>query len=320
MNDEDLATLIALTELQGIGDSRALELFRSFETRTELQASPRNAFKNYSYVDADTHEKIQELAPTVDEYCERFQRYRRQGINVIGIDDDRYPAPLRHHHAPLVLYAKGNVARLFDPAVSVSGSRETNKAGQTWIRDIARELSSEGYTIISGGAHGTDTAAHKGALDSTGATIAVLGTGVNTPYPEENTDMFSDIVDKDGLLLSHRPPQAEPTRYAFLDRNKTISVLSPGIIIVATDGSGGTMAQYETALDQGRQIFVPEAGQQIRPNSGLKKMRTAEATTVVSSTDTIKAAISEAHLDKNDRPIKKKSAASENIQTSLDEW
>lgn len=320
MDDDNLATLVALTELPGIGDSRALELFRAFEKGPELQASPRKAFEDFHYVDADTYEQLQDLGSTVGKYRDQFDRYREQGIRIIGIDDDRYPETLRRHHAPLVLYAKGNVARLTDQSVSVSGSRETNESGQEWIRNVAHELAAEGYTIVSGGARGTDTEAHEGALDATGATIVVLGTGVNIPYPEDNAELFSDIVDAGGLLLSHRPPEAEPTRYAFLDRNETISALSPGIIIVATDGSGGTMAQYETALEQGRRVFVPEEGHEIQPNSGLEELRINDSNTVISSAAPIKAEYREDKLIEDREPTFEELSENEDSQTSLDEW
>ncbi|MFC7074398.1 DNA-processing protein DprA [Halovenus rubra] len=320
MNDDDLATLLALTELQGIGDARALELFRAFETGAELQTSPQEAFEKFHYVDTDTCEKLQQLEPTVDEYRQQFRQYRSEGIEVIGIDDDRYPQTLRTYHAPLVLYAKGNLDRLGCQTVSVSGSRRINEVGQKWIRNIAREMAGEGYTIVSGGARGTDTAAHEGALDVNGATIVVLGTGVNVPYPEENADLFSNIVDADGLLLSHRPPEAEPARYAFPERNQTLSALSPGIVIVATDGSGGTTAQYEIALDQERRVFVPEASLDIQPNEGLKELRSSESTTVVSSAAAIEAEITESPPHDHRESASEEDSTNGDNQTSLDKW
>ncbi|KTG11435.1 DNA protecting protein DprA [Haloprofundus marisrubri] len=283
MRIEDLALLVALTEVDGIGDKRALELYREFETKTEFESSSRSDFDQFHYVDNDTHQQLQELGAVIDEYRERFERYQSEGTAVIGIDDERYPASLRHHHAPLVLYTKGNLSRLDDRLVSVSGSRETNEDGRGWIREVAGEMAAEDYTIVSGGAAGTDTAAHKGALEETGSTIVVLPTGVNNTYPEENTELFAEIVDAGGLLLSHRPPEEGPTRHAFLDRNKTISALSPGTVIVATDGSGGTMAQYKTAIKQGRQVFVPDSSLGIEPSGGVEEIRSDGSTAVVST-------------------------------------
>ncbi|WP_235847870.1 DNA-processing protein DprA [Natronorubrum thiooxidans] len=271
-------------------------------------------------MDEETHAQLRELPETIDDYREQFDRYRNDGIEVIGIDDDRYPAALRRNHAPLILYARGNVDLLDDPAVSVSGSRETNEAGRQWIREIACELAAEGYTIVSGGARGSDTAAHEGTLDATGETIVVLGTGVDTPYPEENEALFSDIVDAGGLLLSHRPPDAGPTRHSFLNRNPTISALSSGTIVVATDGTGGTMAQYDIAVEQNRRVFVPEANRDIQPDNGLRELRTAEATTVVSSTASIEAGLLEAVPGDETEPSDTNGSEEQANQTCLDDW
>ncbi|ELY39857.1 DNA-processing protein DprA [Natronorubrum tibetense] len=320
MEIDNLASLVALTDVDGVGDKRALKLYRAVETPEELWSSSLTAFDDFHYVDEETHTQLQNLPETIDNYRERFDRYRNDGIKIIGIDDDRYPASLRRNHAPLVLYAKGNVDLLNGPAVSVSGSRETNEAGQHWTREIACELAAEGYTIVSGGARGADTAAHEGALDATGETIVVLGTGVDIPYPEENKALFSDIVDTGGLLLSHQRPNAGPTRHSFLNRNPTISALSPGIIVVATDGTGGTMAQYDIAVEQNRRIFVPKADRDIRPDNGLRELRTAKATTVVSSTASVEAKLVEAVPGDEAKPGDTDGFEEQANQTCLDDW
>ncbi|MDS0477204.1 DNA-processing protein DprA [Natrinema sp. 1APR25-10V2] len=272
MNLDDLAGLVALTEIGGIGDKRALELYRTFEDIDDLLDSPRDAFSEYHYVDAEAYDRLQSLEPIIEETRQRFDRYRADGIDVIGIEDDRYPAALAAQHSPLVIYAKGNTELLQQRSISFSGSRETNIAGQKWAREIARDLAAEGYAIVSGGATGADTAAHEGALEAGGATVVVLGTGVETPYPEENEPLFEQIVDTDGVLVSHRRPTAGPTRSGFLDRNKTLSALSPGLVIVATDGSGGTMSQYDDATAQERQVFVPTSTLDIQPYKGVTEI------------------------------------------------
>jgi DNA processing protein len=320
MNSDELATLLALTEIDGLGNKRALELFRAFESEEELRSSSLQAFDDFHYVTRETYDQIQGLSEIIQDYRERIEQYRADDIHVIGINDPRYPESLRRLHSPLVLYARGDLDLLQDRSVSVSGARETNSAGKEWVRQTARELASEGYTIISGGALGTDTAAHQGALDSTGATIVVLGTGVNTPYPEENAELFSDIVDQGGLLLSHRKPSAGPVRYAFLNRNKTISALSPGVIIVATDGSGGTISQYEDAVDQNRLVFIPDSEFQIEPSSGLDDLRGLETTTVVSSAEAIQTELSARLGISGDDSVQTEGTEPGEGQSSLDQW
>lgn len=318
MDRKNLAALVALTDLDGIGDKRALELFRSVKTPEELWSSPLTAFEEFYYVDEKTHGQLQKLPDAIDIYRERFDRYDADGIAVIGIDDERYPAALRRHHAPPVLYARGDVELLAAPSVSVSGSRETNEAGRRWTREIANELAEEGYTIVSGGAGGADTAAHEGALGTEGSTVVVLGTGVDRPYPKENAALFSEVIEDGGLVLSHRPPDARPTRHAFLDRNPTISALSTGTVIVATDGSGGTMAQYEVVVEQDRTVFVPAAELGVQPGGGLEELRGCEATTVVSTAAEIGAELERSPPSEANHP---ENADGDRMdQTSLNEW
>ena len=119
---------------------------------------------------------------------------------------------------------------------------------------------------------GADTAAHKGAIEADGATVVVLGTGIRQPYPEKNADLFETIVENSGALISHRLPDAGPSRAGFLNRNKTNSGLSRGIVIAATDGSGGTMSQYSDAKSQRKQIFVPNPDLGLEPTAGIEEI------------------------------------------------
>lgn len=297
MELDELAGLVALTDIDGIGDSRAYELYHAFESISELSSHPLEAFSEFHYVDSQTHTEFQTLNSKQKTHLEAFEANEDDGITPIGIDDDRYPDTLRNQHAPLVLYAKGAIDRLNDSLVGVSGSRETDSTGRRWIRELCSELAVAGRTVVSGGALGTDTAAHRGALDATGATIAVLGTGLNIPYPPENDDLFADIVDGGGLLISHRPPEAEPNRHAFINRNKTISALSPGIIVVATDGSGGTQAQYEIAQKQGRQVFVPPIEIDLYPSEGIDAIRDDPETSAISANGRLLSELDAAEAD-----------------------
>lgn len=283
MNFIDKALLAALTDISGIGDARAHELYTHFDDPLELLDAPASLTAEYHYIDEPTLSEIRSLDDDVDAYLDRFDTYDSNGITILGITDDRYPDAVRSGLAPVLLYAKGNIELLTGDAVGVSGSRDTNKTGQQWIKSLSAELAETGYTVVSGGARGADTAAHRGALETTNATIAVLGTGVNVAYPPENQSLFDQIIDTGGLLISMRPPDAEPTRHAFLDRNKLIAALSDGMIFVATDGSGGTMAQYEMALEQDRPVFVPPSNLAIEPSNGLDTLRESGDTTTIHS-------------------------------------
>ncbi|MFP9062295.1 DNA-processing protein DprA [Natrialbaceae archaeon A-chndr2] len=280
MNPETLAGLVALTEIDGIGDSRALELYRTFGEIDAILDSSQSAFAEFHYVDDDAYDRLRSLDETIEATRSRFERYRDDGIAVIGIEDDRYPPVLTHHHAPLVIFAIGDPDVLTRRSVSFSGSRETNDVGLTWTRETARELADDGYVVVSGGAEGADTAAHEGALKAGGETVVVLGTGVETPYPESNAPLFDEVVESGGAMISHRRPSAGPSRGGFLRRNRTLSALSAALVVVATDGSGGTASQYEDASRQDRQVFVPASTIGVQPCEGIAEIAADGATTV----------------------------------------
>jgi len=298
------ALLAALTDISGIGDARAYELYNHFNDPEDLLSAPASLTGKYHYVDETTLTQIQVLDDEVKGYLNRFNTYESNGIRIIGIKEDRYPEAVRAGPAPVLLYAKGNVGLLTGDAIGVSGSRETNEAGQRWIESLSAELAENGYTLVSGGARGADTAAHRGALDTDSSTIAVLGTGVNVAYPPENQTLFDQIIDTGGLLISMRQPDAEPTRHAFLDRNELTAALSDGMIFVATDGNGGTMAQYEMALDQDRPIFVPTSNLDIAPKDGVATIREADATKSIDTASDLLATLPTDHAE----------------QKNLDEW
>lgn len=272
MNHELLSKVVALTEIDGVGNKRALELYRYFSDLETLFNSPLSAFEEFHFIDAAAHKQLQTLDTTIEEYSRLFEDCEADGIDIIGFEDDLYPSQLLDYHAPLVLYARGNGELLTRPSVSFTGSRETNADGQAWTIETSKQIAEGGYVIVSGGAIGADTAAHEGALDKDGATVVVLGTGIRRPYPEENTDLFETIVENGGTIVSHRRPEAGPSRAGFLHRNKTNSGLSRGLIVVATDGSGGTMSQYNDAKSQEKQIFFPDPSLGIEPSAGISRI------------------------------------------------
>jgi len=304
MKSEEKALLAALTDISGVGDKRAYELYTHFNDPLEIISAPESLMDEYHYVNENTVAELQSLDEIVEVYLDRFEIYESNCISILGIEDDRYPSAVRNDPAPAILYSKGNIELLSKNAVGVSGSRETNEIGQQWIRSVSADLAEKCHNVVSGGARGADTAAHRGALETTNSTIAVLGTGVNVPYPPENQSLFDRIIETDGLLISMRPPDAKPTRHAFLSRNKLIAALSDGMIFVATDGNGGTMAQYEMALERNIPTFVPPPDLAISPSDGLATIHDADTTKII----------------KNASEFEDMLPTGDPEQTGLDEW
>lgn len=309
MKDTDLARLLALTDINGVGPKRARAIYDFFDSASDIYEGSPNRFNEFHYVDDSKIDHLNELGDEIRAYESQFKRCRNRGIDVIGIYDARYPKSLRDHHGPLVLYTQGDSSLLKQPSISFAGSRETDTNGCEWAHRMAENLTGE-YVIVSGGALGVDTAAHKGALAGDGKTIVVLGTGIDNWYPEKNETLFTEILDLGGLLVSHREPNAGPARHGFLRRNKTNAALSETIIIVATDGSGGTMSQYRDATSLGTPVLVPPPSYGHSPTEGIEQIINAGTATVINSADDVNSVMTsdQHHLE------------SSSNQTSLDDW
>ncbi len=170
--------------------------------------------------------------------------------------DPRYPARLREvPDAPAVLYCRGDASLLANHAVAVVGSRLSSRAGRGVAADIAYSLSSAGVTVVSGLARGIDREAHVAALEEVGSTIGVLGTGIDVVYPPEHADVF-ERMESTGLLLSEYAPGTLPLPGHFPVRNRIISGLSVGVLVVEAAARSGSLITARLALEQGREVYA----------------------------------------------------------------
>ena len=183
--------------------------------------------------------------------CERFQ------IRVVTPDDDEYPQKLlKLPDYPAVLFVKGNLAVLNERlCVAVIGSREPSAYAETAAHRISRALALQGVVIVSGGALGVDSIGHKASLECGEKTVLVLGCGINAPYLESNAPLREKISDN-GALVSEYPPTFRPTAGSFPQRNRIISGVSDGILIVQAGDRSGTLNTASHAKRQGRPLFV----------------------------------------------------------------
>lgn len=170
--------------------------------------------------------------------------------------DPRYPARLREiPDAPAVLYCRGDASLLANHAVAVVGSRLSSRAGRGVAADIAYSLSSAGVTVVSGLARGIDREAHVAALEEVGSTIGVLGTGIDVVYPPEHADVFARM-EATGLLISEYAPGTLPLPAHFPVRNRIISGLSVGVLVVEAAARSGSLITARLALEQGREVYA----------------------------------------------------------------
>lgn len=176
--------------------------------------------------------------------------------HLIAIDSDNYPPLLREtKDAPLLLYVKGNVDALHLPALAIVGSRNPTRGGIDNASNFAAHLGKCGFVITSGLAQGIDTAAHRGALLSKAKTIAVLGHGIDRVYPAANRELAHEIIN-DGVLLSEYPLGTPPKRENFPARNRLISGLSLGVLVVEAAYRSGSLITARLASEQGREVFA----------------------------------------------------------------
>lgn len=178
-------------------------------------------------------------------------------IQKITIESDKYPKQLRKiKNPPKQLYFKGNIDLLKKNIFSIIGSRHGTENGLKQAKQFASELSMQGLVIASGMAIGIDSAAHRGTIETKGETIAVLGNGLDNIYPKENTDLFKDILKNNGLVISEYPPEVEASSKLFLQRNRIVSGISIGVLVVEASYRSGTSVTARYAYSQGKKVFV----------------------------------------------------------------
>lgn len=179
----------------------------------------------------------------------------KRGMRVVSIDADEYPENLKNiYDPPLVLYMRGNIRKCVRN-VAVVGSRRCSRYGRLAAESIAKKLAMLGIGIISGLARGIDTEAHRGALDGDGYTCAVLGCGCDVVYPPENRTLMREIESR-GAIISEYRPGTEPFSFNFPPRNRIISGISDGVLVIEAGEKSGALITASFGLEQGRDIFA----------------------------------------------------------------
>ncbi len=190
-----------------------------------------------------------------------FDRLEKLGIRAVTrISDDYPPALSGIYDPPPTLYVRGDCHLDDERMIAVVGSRRCTRDGQRAAREFGRGLAENGVTVVSGMARGIDTCAHRGALDGDGRTIAVLGCGVDVCYPPENDKLMAEIIDTGGAIVSEFNPGTTPLPGNFPARNRIISGLTEGTLLVEGARASGAMITVNLALEQGRDVFAIPGG------------------------------------------------------------
>lgn len=188
----------------------------------------------------------------------RYLNYMKQNnIELITIEDKEYPDKLKLiYDPPIVLYIKGNKKILNEKSVAIVGCRLCTKYGENIAKKLAYNLSLNNINVISGLARGIDSCAHKGSLNGEGKTIAVVGCGLDRVYPEENKELFNKIINNNGAIISEYVIGTKPLAKNFPKRNRIISGLSNGVIVVEAREKSGTLITADFALEQGKEVYA----------------------------------------------------------------
>ena len=246
---------LALAMTPGLGATRArrvAELFGSIgavfrASLTELEATGMQAVSAQSLGTG----RSMELAH--DEWA----RAVAAGVTVLGCEDPSYPQQLKQiYDPPLVLYVRGDAAVVSQPGIALVGTRHPTPYGTGMAERLSCDLAARGLVIFSGLARGVDTAGHRGAVSAKGKTVAVLGTGIDVIYPKENTRLTEQILALGGAIISEFPISTFPAPQNFPIRNRIISGLSIGVLVVEAAEYSGTRITARCALEQGRDVFA----------------------------------------------------------------
>lgn len=254
---------LALTMIPGLGTRTASQLIERFRTPEGVFRAPRSDLEGFGL--SGSIARSIAAGCSFDDAVDQQQKAREQGVAVIPIGDARYPPRLREiYDPPVVLFARGRTELLQLPLLGVVGTRRPTQYGIAVAEKLSGDLALAGITIASGMARGIDTAAHRSALAVGGNTVAVFGCGVDVVYPAENRKLADEIVEK-GLLISEFPLGAPGYPQNFPIRNRIISGMSAGVLVVEGAQYSGSAITARLALDQQREVFAV-------PGSILSKM------------------------------------------------
>jgi len=247
---------ISLNMTPGVGPRVATNLLERFGSPSAVFHARRHELESLR-LKPETIESI-----IKNEFAERAEgeldRVKNLGGDILILDDGSYPNLLREiADPPITLYVRGDWQRCLDqPCVGVIGSRQCSTYGENASEMLSRDLASRGITIVSGLARGIDSAAHRGALQAKGRTVAVMGTGIDGVYPKENTRLVREILDGGGCLVSQFPLGTPPLKDNFPYRNRIISGLSLGVLIVEASERSGSLITARLAAEQNREVMA----------------------------------------------------------------
>lgn len=247
---------IWLSRIEGLGPIKIKELLKQYKTPEDIWNLDKNELMQTKGIGENIADNIlkKEYRENLEQYVKYMKKYN---IGIMTIKDKDYPKNLLHiYDAPAILYYKGDKELLHTNIIAMVGCRECSDYGKEVSIKFSYELAKCDITIISGMAKGIDSYSHIGCIKAGGKTIAVLGSGLDRIYPKENSLLYNEILSTGGLILSEYVIGTKPNKLNFPARNRIISGLSKGVIVVEAKEKSGTLNTVDFALEQGKEIFV----------------------------------------------------------------
>jgi DNA processing protein len=278
--------LIALNMIEGLSTLQVHKLLEYYKNPYDIFRASAVELARVSGAKLKIAQKITSFSSSAILFQE-LRLIEKHKINILTIQDNNYPSILRQvSDPPIVLYLRGKYLKADKLALAVVGSRKSSEYGLKMARSLSLALAKEGITIVSGLARGIDTQAHQGALSARGRTLAILGSGLLKIYPPENESLYNEIVES-GAVISEFPLNYPPYRYNFPRRNRIISGLSLGVVVIEARQRSGSLITANMALEQGRDVFAIPHGVGFFSSLGTNELIKQGAVLVQSAQDII---------------------------------
>ncbi len=252
---KDMVSLLSLVSVTGVGSQRIRKLIAHFGSAKKVLRATVSELCQVDGIDEKIAQQIKQTVNRefVDDQLFQTEKY---GAQIVTYWDDHYPEILKRiYDPPALLFIKGCLSQQNEKNIAVVGTRSPSENGKWIAEKLGKDLAGYGVCVVSGMARGIDTCAHRGALKGDGTTFAVLGCGINIIYPPENKKLYDQIVDQ-GAVISEFPMHTEPAGVHFPRRNRIISGLSLGTVVVEAGEKSGALITAYMALEQGREVFA----------------------------------------------------------------
>ncbi len=302
-SNPNLRTFLALSLISGLGSKRIKLLAKAFEDPSQIFSLSKTELRSVETIGEASALSILSFKKwdEVDQIIKATEKVKAQ---IITIADPEYPPLLKQiYDPPALFWIKGNPEALSKPGIGVIGTRHATSYGKKTAEKLSKALGEQGVCIFSGLAHGIDAISHKAALDVGAPTVAVLGSGIDNLYPRENADLANRIVKEGGAVITEFSLGTMPDAGNFPVRNRIVSGMSMGVLVVESGIKGGSMITADLALDQNREVFAVPHSLENLSGSGCNYLIKTGAAKLVQTVDDI---LEELPIDQGEKSSSKK--------------